>query len=78
MLNRIFLSADIEGTCGIAHPEKFAVALPNNFDVEVEFVKHNRARRASFYPGVKQIGPRTVRFSSDAYYDVLRFFMFCL
>lgn len=62
----------------IAHPEKFAVALPNNFDVEVEFVKHNRARRASFYPGVKQIGPRTVRFSSDAYYDVLRFFMFCL
>ena len=41
-------------------------------------MKHNRARRASFYPGVKQIGPRTVRFSSDAYYDVLRFFMFCL
>ena len=59
-------------------PEKFTVALPNNFDVEVEFVKHNRARRASFYPGVKQLGPRTVRFSSDAYYDVLRFFMFCL
>lgn len=52
--------------------------MPNNFDVEVEFVKHNRARRASFYPGVKQLGPRTVRFSSDAYYDVLRFFMFCL
>ena len=70
--------AELAVADGVAHPEKFAVALPNNFDVEVEFVKHNRARRASFYPGVKQLGPRTVRFSSDAYYDVLRFFMFCL
>lgn len=63
---------------GIEHPERFQVDLPNTFDVEVEYVKHNQARRASFYPGVTQIGPRTVRFSSDAYYDVLRFFMFCL
>ena len=36
------------------------------------------ARRASFYPGVRQTGARSVRFSSDSYYDVLRFFMFCL
>ena len=77
-VKRIRKKAEMAVADGIAHPEKFAVALPNNFDVEVEFVKHNRARRASFYPGVKQIGPRTVRFSSDAYYDVLRFFMFCL
>lgn len=77
-VKRIREKAEMAVADGIAHPEKFAVALPNNFDVEVEFVKHNRARRASFYPGVKQIGPRTVRFSSDAYYDVLRFFMFCL
>ena len=63
---------------GLANPEKFKIELPNKFDVEVEFVKHPKARRASFYPGVRQIGPRTVAFSSDAYYDVLRFFMFCL
>ncbi|MFR6378172.1 MAG: M55 family metallopeptidase [Oscillospiraceae bacterium] len=68
-VKRIREKAEMAVADGIAHPEKFAVALPNNFDVEVEFVKHNRARRASFYPGVKQIGPRTVRFSSDAYYD---------
>ena len=63
---------------GIAHPEHFNVPMPNKFDVEVEYVKHARARRASFYPGVRQLGPRTVRFSSDAYLDVLRFFLFCL
>ena len=63
---------------GIAHPERFKIDLPNKFDVEVEFVKHAKARRASYYPGVRQIGPRSVRFSSDAYYEVLRFFMFCL
>ena len=63
---------------GLEHPEKFRIDLPNKFDVEVEFRVHNKARRASFYPGVRQTGARTVAFSSDAYYDVLRFFMFCL
>lgn len=63
---------------GLENPDRFAIALPNTFDVEVEFVRHNLARRAGFYPGAKQIGPRSVRFSSDAYYDVLRFFLFCL
>ena len=63
---------------GLAHPEKFKIELPNHFDVEVEFRHHAKARRASFYPGVRQTGARTVAFSSDAYYDVLRFFMFCL
>ena len=63
---------------GLANPDKFKIEMPNKFDVEVEFVKHFKARRASFYPGVRQTGARSVRFSSDAYYEVLRFFMFCL
>ena len=63
---------------GLAHPDRFALMLPPKFDVEVEYVKHFAARRASFYPGVRQTGPRSVRFSSDAWYDCLRFFMFCL
>lgn len=63
---------------GIANPDKFKIDMPNKFDVEVEFVKHAKARRASFYPGVRQTGARSVLFSSDAYYEVLRFFMFCL
>ncbi len=63
---------------GIEHPERFVIDMPNKFDVEIEYVKHFRARRAGFYPGAHQIGPRTVRYSSDAYLDVLRFFLFCL
>ena len=39
---------------GLAHPEKFKIELPNHFDVEVEFRHHAKARRASFYPGVRQ------------------------
>ncbi len=63
---------------GIAHPEKFKIEMPHHFDVEVEYVKHAMARRASFYPGVRKTGPRSVALSTDAYYEVLRFFMFCL
>ena len=63
---------------GIANPDRFKIEMPNKFDVEVEFVKHFKARRANFYPGVRQTGARSVLFSSDAYYEVLRFFMFCL
>ena len=63
---------------GIANPDRFRIEMPNKFDVEVEFVHHSKARRASFYPGVRQTGARSVLFSSDAYYEVLRFFMFCL
>ena len=63
---------------GLANPDKFRVEQPNKFDVEVEFKHHSKARRASFYPGVRKISDTKVMFSSDAYYDVLRFFMFCL
>lgn len=63
---------------GLKSPEKFSIQMPSHFDAEVEYVKHFAARKASFYPGVRQTGPRTVRFSSDSYFDILRFFMFCL
>ena len=63
---------------GLENPDLFRIDLPNKFDVEVEYRFHHKARRASFYPGVTRTGARSVRFSSDAYYDVLRFFMFCL
>ncbi len=77
-IERIQHTAELAFKDGLEHPEKFTVPLPNHFDVEVEFIQHYKARRASFYPNVRQTGPRSVLFSSDAYYDVLRFFMFCL
>ena len=63
---------------GLADPERFHIDLPNSFDVEIEYRHHSSARRAGFYPGARQIAPRTVRYSSDAYMDVLRFLLFCL
>lgn len=77
-VRRIRAAAEKAVSEGIAHPEKFKIDLPNKFDVEIEYRHHARARRAGFYPGARQSGPRTVTFSSDAYYDVLRFFLFCL
>ena len=77
-VRRIRKTAEKAVADGLANPDKFKIDLPNKFDVEVEFKEHSKARRGSFYPGVRQIGPRTIAFSSDAYYDVLRFFMFCL
>ena len=63
---------------GLANPDRFRIDLPNKFDVTVQFKHHSKARRASFYPGVRKLNDTTVAFSSDAYFDVLRFFMFCL
>ena len=77
-VRRIRETAELAAREGFAHPERFTLALPPKFDCEVEYVHHYAARRASFYPGVRRTGPRTVIFSSDAWYDCLRFFMFCL
>lgn len=77
-VRRIREAAETAVREGIKNPDSFRIDLPNKFDVEVEFRQHQHARRASFYPGVRQTAPRKVLFSSDAYYDVLRFFMFCL
>ena len=39
---------------------------------------HGDAYRASFFPGVSQTGPHTVQFEADDYFEVLRFFHFCI
>lgn len=52
------------------------VDLPKDFHVEISFVDHSKAYRASFYPGMKQISPRQVIFHCNDYFDVLRMIMF--
>lgn len=77
-VRRIREAAEAAVREGLRDPERFRIDLPNHFDVEVEYRYHAFARRAGFYPGARQKGPRTVLYSSDAYLDVLRFFLFCL
>jgi len=52
--------------------------LPESFCVKVSYVRHKDAFRNSFFPGVEQIGPRTLYFKESDFYEVLRKFLFIL
>jgi D-amino peptidase len=54
------------------------VQMPDHFSVEVAYKDHAMAYRKSFFPGVKLAGSHTVQFEADDYFEVLRFFSFCL
>jgi D-amino peptidase len=48
------------------------IDLPEKFQLEICFSKHDRAYRASFYPGMKQISPKSIMLETNDYFDVLR------
>ncbi len=52
--------------------------MPPHFAVEICYKEHSAALSNSFYPGCVQMDSRTVRFETDEYMEVLRFFHFCL
>ena len=52
--------------------------LPEHFDIEINYHQHYSAKRASFYPGAKQIDSKTVAFSCENWMDALCFISFCL
>jgi D-amino peptidase len=52
--------------------------MPDHFTVEICYKEHATAFSNSFYPGCVQTDTRTVRFETDKYMEVLRFFHFCL
>jgi D-amino peptidase len=59
-------------------PAKCMFPLPEHFTAEICFREHASARNARLYPGVIQTDARMVKFESDDYTEVLRFFYFCL
>ena len=64
MLNRIFLSADIEGTCGIAHWDETELGKPDYEPFRRQMTREvAAARRMGIEPSV---GPL---YSSDIFYD---------
>ena len=52
--------------------------LPDHFTAEIQFKEMPRAVRGQYYPGAKLTDPKTVRFESDDYFEILRFFFFVL
>ncbi|OGO32818.1 MAG: amino acid amidase [Chloroflexi bacterium RBG_16_54_18] len=58
--------------------EACQVDLPVHFSVEVVYRLQAKAYQFGFFPGAKQVDPRTVQFATDDYFEVLRFFLFAL
>ncbi len=54
------------------------LSMPAHFSVELGYKQHSEARRSSFYPGARPLGPHAVGFEADDYFEVLRFFSFCI
>jgi len=48
------------------------IQLPPQFRAEIRFRDHQRAYRASFYPGVTQLDPHTISFETADYFELLR------
>ena len=54
------------------------VPMPAHFSVELGYRNHADAYRNGFYPGARQSGAHSVQFETDDYFEVLRFFAFCV
>lgn len=50
---------------------KCKLTLPKDFKVEISYVNHYNAYKASFYPGMKQISPTNVVYETNDYFQVL-------
>jgi D-amino peptidase len=57
---------------------KYHLQMPDHFSIEVRYRKHASAYHMSFFPGVTLKESHTVQFETDDYFEVLRFFSFCL
>jgi len=56
--------------------QQVAPRIPESVEIVIEFGNPVDAYRASWYPGVRQDGPRAVVFASNDYFEVLRAFRF--
>ena len=57
---------------------KSQFTLPEWFDVKIAYKESYDAYKSSFYPGAELISPVTIRFKTDHYFEMLRFFLFVL
>ena len=57
---------------------KCLVRMPGHFSIEVRYRKHASAYHASFFPGAILKESHTILFEETDFFEVLRFFSFCL
>lgn len=64
---------------GVRQPkERCLFPIPDRFHVEIVYREHAQARKLSFYPGVKQTGPRTLTYETADCFEFLRMAHFLL
>ncbi len=52
------------------------ISLPDHLTMEIRYKDHNKAYRASYYPGVTRTGTHTITFETDNYFEILRMLLF--
>lgn len=63
---------------GVKNAKNCTVPLPNFFEMTVRFKEHAKAYSKSFYPGAALEDEKNVCFSSDDWFEMLRFCHFVL
>ena len=55
-----------------------SLALPDHFELEVQYSNPTDAYRVSWYPGAENVRPNAVRFTASDYFEILRSLRFLL
>ncbi|WDV44961.1 M55 family metallopeptidase [Clostridiaceae bacterium M8S5] len=63
---------------GLSKINECIVNLPDSFEVEINYQRHQDARKASFYPGVTLINNTTVKFVAETARDMMVTIFFIL
>ena len=63
---------------GLKKLDACRIAEPETYEVEINFKEPVKAYRASFYPGVEQIDPKTVRYTAKNAHEMMTTRMFIL
>lgn len=54
------------------------IDLPEKFSLEISYNFHGHAYRKSFYPGTKQISPKSILFETNDYFEIVRAIAFLI
>lgn len=63
---------------GLAKKDTCRISSPEKFELEINFKEHVRALKASFYPGVKQLDEKTVKFTGKNIMEMMTARMFIM
>lgn len=63
---------------GLKHIGACKIAIPEKFEVEINYKEHKEAKHASYYPGVTQVDSHTVKYTATSINDFATTRMFIL